>query len=85
MQNTYERGPERDNEDFKDRKTLTPEAEAKGKRFICDLSVTGVLHHSIFCIKIRSLPDLTISWSKIMIFSDMVQIAFKKDSVNFGI
>ena len=49
----------------------------------CDLSVTGVLHHSFFGIKIRSLPDLTISWSKNSIFSDKVWIAFKKDSVNF--
>ena len=49
----------------------------------CDLSVTGVLHHSIFCIKIRSLPDLTISWSKNLIFLDKVLIAFEKTSVNF--
>ena len=45
--------------------------------------MTGVLHRSIFCIKIRSLPDLTISWSKNLIFSDKVLIAFKKVSVNF--
>ena len=49
----------------------------------CDLSVTGVLHHSIFCIKIRSLPDLTISWLKNLIFSDKVLIAFRKAPVNF--
>ena len=73
-------------EDFKDRKTLTPEAEATGSvssESHCDLSVTGVLHHSIFCIKIRSLPDLTISWSKSLIFSDKVLIVFRKASVNF--
>ena len=77
-------------EDFKNRKTLTPEAEATGKRTgsvssesHCDLSVTGVLHHSIFCIKIQSLPNLTISWSKNLIFSDKVRIEFKKASVKF--
>ena len=47
-------------EDFKDRKTLTQEGSVSSESH-CDLSVTGVLHHSIFCIKIRSLPDLTIS------------------------
>ena len=74
-------------EDFKDRRTLTPEAEATREAFLseshCDLSVTGVLHHSIFCIKIRSLPDLTISWSKNLIFSDKVLISFRKASVKF--
>ena len=70
-------------EGFKDGKTLT---QATGKLFIwipLGPIVTGVLHHLIFCIKIRSLPDLTISWSKNLIFSDKVLIVFEKASVNF--
>ena len=59
--------------DFKDCKTL-------------NLTVTFLWQvcciTRFFCIEIRSLPDLTISWLKILIFSEKVWIAFK-DSVNF--
>ena len=48
-----------------------------------DFKDRKTLTHSIFCIKIRSLADLTVSWSKNLIFSDKVLIAFKKAFVNF--
>ena len=66
--------------DFKDRKALTS-AESH-----CDLSVTGVLHHSrFFASKFGHCPTSPFLGWKIffLIFSEKVRIAFKKDSVNF--